>query len=210
MTCEGRRGGDSRQRFVTIARIVKTRGIRGEVVAVLLTHFPERFKSVGDVQVLVSGVGHLFKLKRHWFHKGRVILKFEGLNRPEEAVRLVGGEVQIPEEERVEPPEDVYFHSDLIGCRVRQSGDDLGEVVDVFETGGVGANLVVRTLDGGEAMIPLASRFILNVDVPNKTIVVQAPPQLLELGRPGRKETGGVKTRRAGGKRKDRRENKPQ
>ena len=34
-------GGD--EELVAVARVVKTRGIRGEVAAALLTDFPERF-----------------------------------------------------------------------------------------------------------------------------------------------------------------------
>ncbi len=169
---------------MTIARIVKTRGVRGEVAAVLLTDFPERFGQISGVRILHGGVGHIEQLEWHWFHQGRVILKFTGLNRPHEVEHLVGGEVQVPEEERVSPPEDTYFHSDLVGCQVRQDGQALGTVSDVFETGGAGANLVVATPAGGEIMVPLARRFVLAIDVAAREIDVDLPSGLLEVGLP--------------------------
>ncbi len=171
---------------MTIARIVKTRGVRGEVAAVLLTDFPERFDQISGVRILRGGVGHIEQLEWHWFHQGRVILKFTGLNRPHEVEHLVGGEVQVPEEERVSPPVDTYFHSDLVGCAVRRDGQTLGTVVDVFEAGAAAANLVVATPDGDEVMVPLARRFVLGIDVASQTIDVQLPPGLLEVGLPAK------------------------
>lgn len=169
---------------MTIARIVKTRGIRGEVAAEVLTDFPERFDQISGVQVLRDGVRRVEKLEWHWFHQGRVILKFEGLNRPHEVEHLVGGEVQVPEAERVSPPKDTYFHSDLVGCTVRQEGETVGTVVDIFETGGAGVNLVVASVSGGEVMVPLARRFVTHVDIVAKAIQVRLPPGLLEVGLP--------------------------
>ncbi len=172
---------------MTIARIVKTRGVRGEVAAVLLTDFPARFDQISGVRILCGGIGHTKELEWHWFHQGRVILKFTGLNRPHEVEHFVGGEVQVPEEERVSPPEDTYFHSDLVGCTVRQDGQTLGTVADIFETGGAGANLVVDTPAGHEIMVPLARRFVLSVDVAAQAIDVQLPPGLLEVGSPSKR-----------------------
>ena len=41
--------------FSSIARIIKSRGIRGEVAAELLTDFPERFSSLHQVRIFKEG-----------------------------------------------------------------------------------------------------------------------------------------------------------
>lgn len=167
--------------FVTIARIVKVRGLRGEVAAEVLTDFPERFASREKVRVLCSPGESWEQIESHRFHNGRVLLKFVNRDRPEQAQGLVGGQVQISEEQRTTLPEGSYYESDLIGLRVVQKEEDLGDVVDLFRTGGEGKNLVVRRPSGQEFMVPLVREFIDEVDTEEKLIQVSLPDGLLDL-----------------------------
>ncbi|MGH9338477.1 MAG: ribosome maturation factor RimM [Acidobacteriota bacterium] len=167
--------------FVTIARIVKTRGIKGEVAAELLTDFPERFESVTEVRILRQDREYREEIEAFWFHQGRVILKFRGRNSPEEVSELVWGDVQVPESLRPELPPDTYYHSDLIGCRIVEGGEDLGQVVDILESGPEMTTLVVHTPRQEEFMVPLVREFVTRVDTGEKVIEVKLPPGLLEL-----------------------------
>lgn len=186
--------------FVSVARIVKTRGIKGEVAADLLTDFPERFSSIREVRV--TGPEGTFEavVENFWFHQGRVILKFEGLDRPHQVAHMVGGLVQVPEEQRVELPEDTFFHDQLVGCRVMDAGEPIGKVVSVLETGPLEAGLMVEVVDGTEVIVPLRREFVHRVEVASRTIETRLPSGLLELnqgkGRAGKKR----KRRRRGGK----------
>ena len=116
------------------------------------------------------------------FHKGRVLLKFRGRERPEQVRELIGGEVQIPLEERMPLPEGAFFESDLLGLSVEQKGHDLGTVVELFRTGSEGVNLVIRDQNDGELMIPLARAFIRDVDLDRGVIQVDLPPGLAPSG----------------------------
>jgi 16S rRNA processing protein RimM len=167
--------------FVSVARIVKTRGIRGEVSAEILSDFPERFSILNQVFVSSGSQGSWEVLEDHWFHGKRVILKFEGRNRPHEVEELVGCNVQIPLSERVDPPSDTFFDSDLMNCQVVEEGNVLGVVNDIQKAGSEVANLVVRTPDEKEFMIPLVREFVLEVDTDRGKISVQLPPGLTEL-----------------------------
>src|SRR5215216_4625321 len=62
--------------LVVIARAVKPRGLKGEIVAELLTDFPERFEDVEEL-VLVSPGGERTtkRLEDYWIQNGRVVLK---------------------------------------------------------------------------------------------------------------------------------------
>jgi 16S rRNA processing protein RimM len=164
--------------FVSIAQIVKARGVRGEVAADLLTDFPQRFASLSRVRILRQGRAFEETLERYWFYRGRVILKFEGRDSPEAVAALLGGYVQIPEEERVRLPRNTYYHSDLIGCRVEEDSRELGTVTGIFEVGGDLVNLVVTTAQGEEAMVPLVKQFIKKVDIGNKLIRIKTVPGL--------------------------------
>lgn len=167
--------------FVTIAYIVKTRGIRGEVVADILTDIPGRFEELGRVRIWGEFHESWEELESFWFQKGRVILKFVGRDRPHEAEELVGCEVQLPEEERGELPDDYFYDSDLVGCLVFQGEDLLGEVTELLKVGGEATNLVVGTPEGREVMIPLVRAFVTGVDLSARRLQVDVPPGLLDL-----------------------------
>jgi len=171
--------------LISIAKIVKTRGIRGEVAADLLTDFPDRFAELRSV--VVAGPGHQSdeELEDFWFHGNRIILKFVGRDRPHEVEELVGCDVRIPEEDRVIPPEGTYFDSDLEGCSVFESGVELGVVAGIQRIGGTAGNLVVADPSGREVLIPMVKEFIKSVSVESRRIEVALPPGLLELGGEG-------------------------
>jgi len=164
--------------FIAIALIVKTRGIHGEVSAEILTDFPERFSSTAGVRVTLPGVQQNEVIESARFHKGRVLLKFRGRERPEQVQELIGGEVQIPLEERMPLPEGAFYESDLLGLNVEQKGSNLGIVVELFRTGSEGVNLVIRDGNDEELMVPLARAFIRDVDLNRGVIQVDLPPGL--------------------------------
>ncbi len=165
--------------FASIARIVKKRGVRGEVAAELLTDFPERFSSLDEVRIFNGEKEYWEEIEKYWFHKNRVILKFRGRDRPEEVEELIGGDVQVSEDQRVSLPQDSFYHSDLIGCKVLENEEVLGGVTGILETGAAGCNLVVTRADGREFMVPLVRKFVLKVDVGKKVIHVNLPSGLV-------------------------------
>ena len=169
------------KQFVSIAKITKTHGVRGEVTAILLTDFPDRFRQLRQVCLSSREESFWEEIERYRFHKNRVILKFQGRERPHEVQELVGCEVQIPESDRVELPDDTYFDSDLEGCEVFTEDQLLGEVLEILKSGGGSVNLVIATPDGQEFMVPLVKDFVKEIDLQNSRIRVDLPPGLLEL-----------------------------
>jgi 16S rRNA processing protein RimM len=181
-----KRTGDaqfSRDDLVVVARAVRTRGLRGELVADLLTDFPERFEGLERlIMICADGRCAPLALEEHWFQRGRIVLKFAGYETPEAARSLVGCEFAVPESERVELPADEYYDWELIGCRVKTiEGEDLGRVREVMRTGGVDMLVVDNERGRREHLIPLAEVICVHVDVENKLIRVDAPEGLLEF-----------------------------
>jgi len=165
--------------FVSVAFITKTRGVKGELAADLLTDFPKRFSLIRQVRILRGEQVFEETLEKFWFLNDRVILKFEGKDSPEAARILVGGYVQVPEDQRFPLPRNTYYHSDLIDCSVKTDAGVIGVVTGVFE-GGENENLVVRTPDDKEVMIPMVRDFVTRVDVKHKLIHVRLLPGLLD------------------------------
>src|SRR5215210_106097 len=133
--------------LVAVARAVRTRGLRGEVVADLLTDFPERFENLERlIAVAPDGKRQVLALEEHWFQGGRIVLKFAGYDSIESASALIGSELAVPEAERVELPEDVFYDWELVGCRVETvEGENIGRVREVMRTGGGVEVLVVES-----------------------------------------------------------------
>lgn len=167
--------------FISLARITRTRGIRGEVAAEILTDFPERFSDLAEVRVASSTCESIEEIEDFWFQKSHLILKFKGRDCPHDVEELVGMEVQIPEKDRVDLPEDTYFDSDLIDCSVIEDEKYLGKVTGVDKSSLENPNLVVQIDEEREFMIPVVKRFIREVDIASKRIQVDLPPGLIEL-----------------------------
>src|SRR5262249_38473750 len=101
--------------FVTIAKVTKTQGRKGEVAALLLTDFPERFATRKRLFALDRQDRRTeLELEDHWFHKGGVVLKFAGVDSISQAETLIGCGIQIPQAERAEPAGGLVLLGDLV------------------------------------------------------------------------------------------------
>jgi 16S rRNA processing protein RimM len=167
---------------IVIARVVKARGIRGEVSCVVETDFPERFSSLEEATLwMPDGTHRILKVEDQWFHKDRVILKFEGYDTMTAARSLVGGRVVISEHELKPLVDGEFFEYQLLGSdAVSLDGQNLGQVTRLLRTGGTDV-LVLRSGDGRERLIPFADEICVNVDVNAKLITVDLPDGLLQL-----------------------------
>ena len=172
---------DASSELVVIARAVKPRGLKGEIVAELLTDFPDRFEELEEL-ILVSPSGERTtkRLEDFWFQNDRVVLKILGYDDVDAAKELVGFEFAVPESERVELPADHYYDWELEGCTVTAGAESIGQVNAVLRTGGAEI-LVVTDNSGKERLIPLADSIVVEVDPVRKTILVDPPEGLLDL-----------------------------
>lgn len=171
------------EELVAVAQAVRVRGLRGEIVAELLTDFPDRFDGLESlIAVAKDGSRRRLKLEEHWLQAGRIILKFAGYDSVEAAAALVGYEFAVPESERVELPEDEFYDWELEGCLVESiTGEEIGTVREILRTGGVEVLAVDNRETGREHLIPLAEDICVEIDIERKLIRVDAPEGLLEL-----------------------------
>lgn len=183
--------------FITIARVVKTQGRHGEVAAELHTDFPEKFAERKRLFALdASGSRRELQLEEHWLHKSYVVLKFAGVESISEAEALVGCEIQVPREQRVELDAGAYV-SDLIGCEVFDQGRAIGSVKDV-QFGAGEAPLLVVNEGSKEILIPFAQEFIVGIDVEGKRIQMKLPVGMLDIDAPLSEEEKAISKQEAG------------
>lgn len=173
---------DNEDSLVSVARAVKTRGLKGEVVADLLTDFPERFEALERViGQSPNGARQVLEIEDYWFQNGRIVLKFVDYDTIEASQELVGCEFCVPELDRVVLEEDEYYDFELEGCVVSKvSGETVGTVSSILKTGGTEI-LVIKTSDEKDVLVPLAESIVVKIDTAGKTIVIDPPEGLLEL-----------------------------
>jgi 16S rRNA processing protein RimM len=167
-----------------VARIVRPQGRRGEVTAEILTDFPERFRHLRGVFLERPGdTPQVASVENAWLHKGRIVLKFSGVDSISGAEALRGLHVLIRREEGIPLGAAQYYRWELEGCRAVMERDgathEIGTVTSVEPTGGV--DLLHVATPRGEVLIPLAQDICTRIDPETKTIVIDPPEDLLEL-----------------------------
>jgi len=166
---------------VTVGRIGRPHGIRGDVVVGVRTDEPElRFAKGSRLDTAPAKLGPLTVLGSKW-HSGELLVRFEGISDRDAAAELRGTWVLV-DSASIAPPDDPdEFHdTDLIGLSVRTvGGAAVGIVDDVLHSGQ--DVLVVKTADGSDVMVPFVLPIVPEVDVASGFLVINPPEGLLDL-----------------------------
>ena len=168
---------------IAIGIIRKAHGVRGEASVEPWTDVAGRFDDLEDVTLVSPDESETrpAEIESVRAHAGRVLLKFAGIETPEEVQLLHNWTVEIPEDEARTLDEDEYFLHDLAGLTlVDAEGRERGVVVEAYEGGG-GVLLNVRRADGREFEVPFAADLCTEIDLAAKRIVVSLPEGLDDL-----------------------------
>jgi 16S rRNA processing protein RimM len=185
------------ENWVWLARIRRPQGRRGEVLAEILTDFPEKFAERRQVWLLPAssvsrsrsvGVAREIELANHWLHKGGIVLHFAGVDSISAAEELKGLVVAIPQAKRAPLAADETYIGDLIGCvLVDVAGAEavtVGEIENVDRSGGAAPLLVVHGARG-EVLIPFAKSYLRRIDLEGKRVEMALPEGLVDLNATG-------------------------
>lgn len=161
---------------LAIARIVAPQGIRGEVRAICLTDFPERFPGR---EVWLGETDQRIRIVAARPHKNVWLLRLEGINDRNAAEKLRGLRLYTDTDDLAPLGDDEYYIHDLIGLSVQtEAGEPVGVLKDVLRPG---ANdvYVVETADGREHLIPAVRQFV-QIDLAKRIVTVRPIPGLLD------------------------------
>jgi len=172
---------EHKPKLISLGAITKVRGNKGEVAVPLRSRYKDQYNTIKKVVIRAADeAGYELIVEKLWFHREKLILKFEGCDSIEQAEKMVGCEVLIPEEELIPPEEDYYYIFQLIGIKVYSSrGDFLGDIKDVMCTGGT--DILVVKKEEKEYLIPMAEEFLKELDLKNKQMTIELPEGLLEI-----------------------------
>jgi 16S rRNA processing protein RimM len=163
-----------------IAKLTGCFGIKGYFKIQVLTHSPQRLRKVKNVFLGLNAekVTEL-TVKDVLFQHRSTVLKFQGIDDRTAAERYIGQYVFIAGSSVIRPPKGSFFVHELLGCRVVTSdGKELGIIEDVLKS----SSQDIWTIRQGDQvkMLPAVKDFILDVDIPNRTVTIQMIEGLLE------------------------------
>ena len=193
---------DSASSWIVLAHLLRPQGRKGELLAELLTDFPERFES--QRRVFLAPLNFAGKdteartaeVVSFWLpvgkNEGRIVLQFVGIDSITAAEEIAGLDVIVPYEERVPLDDESEYISDLIGCTVYDRSTAVGIIDDVqFPSTPDGGRrlaeaaplLAVVSPDGDEILIPFAKAFLVGVNVKERRVDMTLPEGLVEVNR---------------------------
>jgi len=165
---------------IKIAKVINTHGVRGEVKAIPLSDFKERYQRLEKVYVQNNNSVTSLKIENVRWHKNNLLFKFKNIDTIEEALHLKKLYLLIDVEDAVELPEDTYYLFEILGLEVFEEFDNrrLGVVVDILQTGANDVYVVRDTPSDGELLIPALKEVIKEINLEENRMTVNLPEGL--------------------------------
>jgi len=141
-----------------------------------------------QIQMEMGGNWRTVKIEFFRRQHGRFVMKFAGIDSIEDAEKIIGAELRIPESEIPAAEEGSFYTFHLRGCRVYavHGGDTdedeyIGDVTDIVDGGGT--QLLQIGSGKEETLIPFADSIVKKVDLAARRIEVELPKGLRELNK---------------------------
>lgn len=159
--------------FLTVGRIVRTIGLKGEVKVYPTTHFRDsRFKNGNHVFLLDENneISQDLIISKHKKNGDCDNLIFEGVDTIEKAEPLLKKDLVV-EKDRSFLKKDQYFYSDLVGMDAYfDNGNLIGKVTKVEEYNKYATLRIAHKPK--DVLVPFVNHFIKDVSLEEKKIVV--------------------------------------
>jgi len=152
--------------------VLGSHGLKGEVKSLSLTDVFENFKKLKRVYLAKEGQTREFEVQWVRFHSSsKVLIKLKGIDTPEEAERLKGELIEIPEDELVPLDAGEYYWFQLIGLEVfTEEGEYLGVLEEIIDTSAHDV-YVVRDKEK-EILLPAIRQVIKEISLSAKRMIV--------------------------------------
>ncbi|HEY9898537.1 MAG TPA: ribosome maturation factor RimM [Pantanalinema sp.] len=173
---------ETAERYISVGRILKPHGVRGEVKVDPMTDDPARFKKLGRIFCLrPSGERVTLHIEAARLAGAETVLvKFREYATPEAVDALRDSLIQIPRSEAPPLPKGKVYYADVIGmaARVQETGEVLGTITAIISGGN--ELLEIARPDGKELLIPWVDAFVSKVDAEAREVWITPVPGLLE------------------------------
>lgn len=135
--------------------------------------------AIADYAPLVTEDGRSFNVTLIRPLSGAFAARLSGVASREAAEALRGMRLHAPRDRLPALPEDEFYHADLIGLDVLDTGGVVVGRVRAVLDHGAGDILEVTRVGGTEVLLPFTSAVVPTVDLAARRIVVDPPPGLI-------------------------------
>jgi 16S rRNA processing protein RimM len=173
--------------LMVVGRLVAPQGLRGELRALPLSDFPERFTRPGTRWLRQpNGQARPVELSagRPLPGKDLFVIRLEGCDSREAAEALVGQELLVPASDRPRLARGEFHLLDLVGLEARllPGGEPLGRVTNLLHAGNDLLELELGADRGGRTiLVPFVRAIVPEVNLGEGWIGLTPPAGLLEL-----------------------------
>jgi len=165
---------------VCVGAIAGSFGVRGEVRLKSFCATPEDLASYGPLSVEDGTRRFDVTLTRPV--KSGFAAKLSGVVTKEAADALRGTRLYAPREALPSLPDDEFYHSDLLGLSVQDTGGEtLGKIAAVLNHGASDLLEVRGKALKGSALIPFTREIVPTIDLKAGRVIVDPPEGLLDL-----------------------------
>ncbi len=167
-------------KYLEIGQIVNTFGIKGMVKVKPFTDDTEkRFDNLKKVYIQNKNTRKEYEIEEVKYHKEMVLIKFKGIENPEDANLLRNCYLVVDRDEEEPLEEGTYYIVDMIGLEVyTDEGEKLGILDDVFNSGSSDIYVVKNEL-GKQILLPAIEDVIKNIDMEQRKMIVHLIPGLM-------------------------------
>lgn len=163
-----------------LGRVLRTSGLKGDVLAMLDVDNPSDYAHMDSVLVLVKKSLVPYFLDRVEIRPNGAVLHFENMSL-EDAERMIGCELYLPLD--VLPPltgNRFYFH-EVIGFEVVDAEKGVLGVLREIMDNGPQPVLCIDHASGKEILVPLIDPFLEKVERSERRLYVRAPEGLVDF-----------------------------
>lgn len=162
--------------LVLVGAVAGAFGVQGEV---RLKSFCAEPGDIAGYAPLSDSTGRFFGVRITRAVKGGFAARLTGIASREAAEALKGTELYAPRDRLPPLDEDEYYHTDLIGLRVLDTGGaELGHIRAIYDHG-AGDVLEIRGAAGQELLLPFTRAAVPTVDLAAGVAIADPPDGVL-------------------------------
>jgi len=159
--------------FLTIGKLQRTHGVKGEIVMEVMTDFPEKILP-GNI-VYIGSKQQPYEISGVRPAADKILVSFKGFNDCDQVSILRNQIVSIKTEDANQLPEGEFYHHEIIGMTaVDEDGKLIGTISEILVTG---ANdvYIINKENGEELLLPAIRDAVRSIDRTTRRMVVRLP-----------------------------------
>jgi len=157
---------------IAIGRLNAPYGLKGQIRTVTYSGEAAHFKKLDEVILEKDGRRIRHTLAGVDDTKNGLLLRFKGIDNPEDAKKLLGYEIFVSPDKAAKCKKNEYYVRELAGCSLIYDGVVKATVKSVLD-GNSSSMLECVLLDDKICIVPFMNEYIGDVDIEARTIVLK-------------------------------------